>query len=362
MDFDNLNNQSEGFEQEPSEQETENEDFNEDYATNNQTFAVNPGIYYNPVLTREKNDIKKLALASGISFILVNLLTYVVGFILYRIPVALGVSRDALTGFFTEPASLQIQQIVLSILFFTLPFAIVFKLSGYRISSLISFASPKKNMVLPMFLIGISVCAFANIALSVAGNLFQQFGIDYNVNYGENPKGFFGFLLSFIATAITPALVEEFACRGIVLGALRKYGDGFAIIVSSILFGLMHGNFVQIPFAFLVGVICGYIVVKTGSIWIAVAVHAFNNSASVILDYAFSQSSQVKNVIYLVFLIISLGLGILALLLVKDISAYTSIEKVKTECDEKKKYVWFFTSIPIIAFIFISLIGSLKYF
>lgn len=45
--------------------------------------------------------------------------------------------------------------------------------------------------------------------------------------------------------------------RGYFLRLLRPYGTWFAVIVTAILFALMHGNILQIPFAFLVGLACG---------------------------------------------------------------------------------------------------------
>ena len=83
---------------------------------------------------------------------------------------------------------------------------------------------------------------------------FESFGFNYEVSQTESPDGILGFMLTFIAIAVVPPLVEEFACRGLILGSLQKFGNGFAIVCSAILFGLMHGNFRQIPFAFLIGI------------------------------------------------------------------------------------------------------------
>ena len=80
--------------------------------------------------------------------------------------------------------------------------------------------------------------------------------------------------------------------RGVLMGVLRKYGDGFAIIVSALVFGLMHGNLVQIPFAFVLGLFFGYAVIRTGTIWTAVVIHFLNNLLSVSFDYLFVNLSD----------------------------------------------------------------------
>ena len=56
----------------------------------------------------------------------------------------------------------------------------------------------------------------------------------------------------------------------------KRYGVRFAIIFSAILFGIYHGNIVQTPFAFILGLLLGYITVSYGLKY-AIAVHIFNN-------------------------------------------------------------------------------------
>ena len=77
------------------------------------------------------------------------------------------------------------------------------------------------------------------------------------------------FLLRILQTAVLPALIEEFAVRGVVMQPLRRYGDKFALLMSAFVFALMHGNMVQIPFAFIAGLAIGYAVIATGSMWTA---------------------------------------------------------------------------------------------
>ncbi|MFR9189965.1 MAG: lysostaphin resistance A-like protein [Anaerotruncus massiliensis (ex Togo et al. 2019)] len=77
-------------------------------------------------------------------------------------------------------------------------------------------------------------------------------------------------LYIFNATAL-PALIEEFTYRGVVLGSCA-FGDRFAIVVSALLFGLLHRNMVQFPTPS-----CwarrSYFMVQTNSIWTSMAIH-----------------------------------------------------------------------------------------
>lgn len=318
-----------------------------------------------PKTFEEHKSIKKVAKAAGGSFLAQLGIILMLNFALVVVMQILSFSFTDAVLFLQDPAVLQAEQIIFSILSFTLPFIVVYKIAGYRISDLIEFKKPMKGTILPFFLFGVGFCVFANIATSYAGSFFQSFGINYDVDFGESPKGVFGFLLSLISTVIVPALVEEFACRGIILGSLRKFGDGFAVMVSAILFGVMHGNFEQIPFAFLVGLVLGFVTVQSGSIWIAVVIHAFNNSISLIFDYFLGNfSNTAQNIIYIIFLCVSMLVGIAALLLLKknnsDIYKFTSAEEM--ECTESQKYKWFFSSAVIIIFIVLSVLESLTFF
>ncbi len=91
--------------------------------------------------------------------------------------------------------------------------------------------------------------------------------------------------LFLIRHAVFPAFFEEFIFRGIVLGQLRRFGEGFAIFTSALLFGMFHGNLPQIPFAFLVGLVLGYLLVKTNNIWLTAAVHFLNNLIAVLPEF-----------------------------------------------------------------------------
>ena len=65
--------------------------------------------------------------------------------------------------------------------------------------------------------------------------------------------------------------------RGAMLRTLSKYGSGFAIVVSALAFGLMHGNMAQTPMAFLIGLVLGYVAAKSGNIRQTILIHMANN-------------------------------------------------------------------------------------
>ena len=83
----------------------------------------------------------------------------------------------------------------------------------------------------------------------------------------------------FYACLLGPVL-EELLYRGVLLQGMRKYNERFALIVSSLIFGLMHQNYQQFVLGFLVGIILGAITLRSGSIVPAVIFHIIMNTTS----------------------------------------------------------------------------------
>ncbi len=311
----------------------------------------------------ERREIKKISRLSGGAFLSLLVASTIFGIILLIGLVIFGFSEEKARELLQNSYLQQFVQIILSTFMFVIPFAFFFKCGGYKISEIVSFEKPKTKNWVAIVLMGVGFCSFANIAVSMAAAVFEGFGINYEVDYGENPTGVFGVILTLISTAVIPPLVEEFACRGVMLGALRKFGDSFAIIVSSVMFGIIHGNFQQAPFAFLIGLILGFVTVKCNSIWPAILIHAYNNLMSVIFQYAFiGVSTELQNVIYTFYMIICLFVGILGILLIKGDTEILKLSPAETEACEKQKYKWFFLTETIIFVILICIFNSLQYF
>lgn len=86
-----------------------------------------------------------------------------------------------------------------------------------------------------------------------------------------------------LLVAVTPAICEELAFRGFILSGLRRMGHKWtAIAICSVLFGVAHGILQQSLAATVVGMVIGYIAVKTNSLWPAVAYHFVHNSLGVL--------------------------------------------------------------------------------
>ena len=133
--------------------------------------------------------------------------------------------------------------------------------------------------------VGLTFSLMSNYAVSLLTDVFSLFGL---TNRGGEIVDGSGSLPSipifYLTVALLPALAEEFAFRGVIMGALRRHSDALALLVSSAAFALMHGNFVQMPFTFCCGLVFGFIAIKTNSLLPTIIIHFLNNALSVTGD------------------------------------------------------------------------------
>lgn len=80
----------------------------------------------------------------------------------------------------------------------------------------------------------------------------------------------------FLYAAVLAPVSEEILFRVFVLRSLLPYGKRFAILGSAFLFAIFHGNILQVPYAFLAGLVLGYCAAEYSVIWSTV-LHMINN-------------------------------------------------------------------------------------
>jgi hypothetical protein len=128
--------------------------------------------------------------------------------------------------------------------------------------------------------------------LAILGSVMVIFYTDLLSEFMEFPDEM-GKIFNSMACSVVGALsigiigpiVEEFIFREAILGWMLRGGVNkwVAITASAIVFGLIHANPAQIPFATVIGFIFGIIYYKTGNIVITSILHILNNSTAVLL-------------------------------------------------------------------------------
>jgi uncharacterized protein len=88
----------------------------------------------------------------------------------------------------------------------------------------------------------------------------------------------FGWWGAFFKVVIIAPVIEELIFRGLILNGLRKnYPAITAVFISALLFSLFHLNPWQMPATFVLGLLLGWIVLRTRNILLAIIGHALNN-------------------------------------------------------------------------------------
>ncbi len=90
--------------------------------------------------------------------------------------------------------------------------------------------------------------------------------------------------------AVVPAVCEELMFRGVILRNFeRELPPWVAIVLTGTLFGLYHLRFTQALPLVLLGILITWLVWRTGSLWVVVAVHFVNNAGSVVFASFFPE-------------------------------------------------------------------------
>lgn len=90
----------------------------------------------------------------------------------------------------------------------------------------------------------------------------------------------------WLSVGVFAPVCEEMACRGVFYRGYRKSGGAFkAMLLSALLFALVHMNVNQAMYAFAMGIMAVLLVEASGSLWASVFYHGLINSSQVLLMY-----------------------------------------------------------------------------
>ena len=167
----------------------------------------------------------------------------------------------------------------------------------------LSFGRIEKPMVWPA--VGMSVL----IATSQAFVLFSALSLlDVDLLYQgeelERRQQFFSGIAGALNACIFGPIMEEICFRGLILDGLLKTRcrPWLAILISALLFALLHGLGANFVTAMLFGILVGWLYWRTGSIIPGIIIHITNNSLTAI------DISNLANAFYLIILVVGLVL------------------------------------------------------
>ena len=118
-----------------------------------------------------------------------------------------------------------------------------------------------------------------------------------------------------LCMVILAPVFEELLFRRFIIEKTAQYGEGIAIVISALSFGLFHGNLNQFAYAFSLGLFWGFIYVKTRKIKYTIWMHMVMNFMGSVLPLLMMGSADHQNLLFYILFIFLLVISGLVLFL-----------------------------------------------
>lgn len=143
-----------------------------------------------------------------------------------------------------------------------------------------------KKAPLVQYLPMLVMAGMLNIALNnliMVGNLAS-----YSTEYRETTEAFYSspLAMQILCLGILVPIAEELVFRGLMYRRMREdTGVVLSIIYSAVVFGVIHGNMVQILYGTAMGLMLAYVCEKYGTVAAPIAAHITVNLVSILVTY-----------------------------------------------------------------------------
>ncbi len=147
---------------------------------------------------------------------------------------------------------------------------------GFSFKKMYSLHSCSPHALVGSFVLWAGIFLFTLLAAFVMGMLFPDMGRELT---GMNTLLSSGNIVILIfSVGLFPAIGEELLVRGFILGALRRITTKWpAIVISALLFGVLHVHPARMLTTFIIGIALSYMVLVSESLFPAILIHALHN-------------------------------------------------------------------------------------
>ncbi len=220
---------------------------------------------------------------------------------------------------------------------------------------------PMKINNKPMFAFSVPfmllICGVCSSMSMIYEHILSALNIDTSrtLFFPDDAKG-----MIFMAAAniiIIPA-ISELCTRGVILQFTRQFGDGIAIIITSLITSAMCYDITQFCFIFIASVAIGYFTIRTGSVITAVVMRITMNFFSYLLYYFdYIRDSDIF-IMIVVFAAIIIGFVSTVMFFYRHSESF-GMKITSRYMTYEKKMLAFFTSAPIIIWMTLDFIVTL---
>jgi len=267
-------------------------------------------------------------------------------FVGVRICGSLGVFSNLSDNAFEIVYTLLIEVVVLFLLPLVL-YCLFIRVKPKQVFATCNFNKCNTKTIIVSVLLGIILYLFTIIISTFFNGIIALFGYSRPSSGVEMTLTMY--LIQIVTVAILPAICEEFIHRGLLLQGTKHIGFNKSIIITGILFGLIHLNITQVFYAAILGILIGYIAVISKNIWPAIIVHFMNNFISITSSYLQTSNAAYANFMdkvyasinqvnfFVLVLVITIFIAILLVLtyyLMSKLYKYSIIDKVNRAINE----------------------------
>lgn len=269
----------------------------------------------------QKSKIKNLGFVTGLAVILFIVIEMLANFLLsiFVVPVLLKVMDETTVELIYQSL---VSAIGLGVASYFVHLYIVKKEKTEKLNS----KDSRKMFYISVFLVGVLqiILILIQIWLGIENNASELIldieGLDNPINC----------ILFVVEIALMPAIFEELFFRKSLIDLSRNFGEKFAVVFSSIIFGISHLNSSQAIFAFFMGIILGTLYVKTKTMKYNCLLHFVNNGYAAVAAILLYNEIEFGAFLY--------EIAIVAVIIIAGVFAITELFK-KLESKEKIKWL-----------------------
>lgn len=175
----------------------------------------------------------------------------------------------------------------LGILFFFSIFMFKFLTKQSLKKTLYNFSYTKVSFRVVLISIGLGVIVyFLNIFIASFFNaILTSMGYEFSSSSSTGSVTIWTLVLGLIFTAVLPAICEENLHRGMLLFGNTGMGMKNNILLTGLMFGLLHMNIEQFFYATIIGIFLNFVLYITESVYPCMIIHFMNNGIGVLLSY-----------------------------------------------------------------------------
>lgn len=192
-------------------------------------------------------------------------------------------------AFMGQYASYYVSIIVQVGIIFLLPLLLFKKMNKIKYKETFDFYGFKKisfKCIVLAVILGVVLFVLNTFVANFFYSIIESLGYKSHSSGGAVGATWWTLVLNIICTAVLPAICEETLHRGMLLRGISRLGAKRAILISGLLFGLLHMNIEQFFYATLIGFFFGYIAFGTDSIYPTIILHFMNNALSTFMQFA----------------------------------------------------------------------------